>query len=114
MDLFRLCLALGVLHPDLLLLRLSATQLAEWRAFLSLEPAGEIRADLRAAQLAHLVATACGAKVDLESFCLWHGARAAERDPEELEDVMRNIVQAFGGGEGARPEQGIPVIELKL
>lgn len=43
-------------HPDELIGRLNARQLAEWEAFYTMEPRGEFRADLRLAQLCQLTA----------------------------------------------------------
>ena len=44
---FRLCLSLGVIHPDLLLPRLTWQQIEDWRTYYDCEPWGEVRADLR-------------------------------------------------------------------
>jgi hypothetical protein len=49
---FRLCLAVGVLHPDLLLPQLSWQQFNDWRIYESQEPWGESRADQRTMALA--------------------------------------------------------------
>ena len=59
---FRLCLALGELHPDILLAKLTHSQWMEWVAYAKLEPFGEDRADLRNAILCDLTARANGSK----------------------------------------------------
>ena len=38
---FRLCLAIGVVHPDRLLARLTSAELAEWMAYFKLAPFGD-------------------------------------------------------------------------
>ncbi|MBF0583297.1 MAG: hypothetical protein HQL80_03565 [Magnetococcales bacterium] len=53
---FRLCLALGVLHPDQLLSRLSAAQLADWLAYMRLEGLPDARADFGVGQITALLA----------------------------------------------------------
>ncbi len=45
-------LALGVVHPDELLTRMSSRQLAEWQAYAELEPFGSHFDDLRAGAVA--------------------------------------------------------------
>lgn len=54
-----------------LLQRISSKELTEWMAFYSIEPFGEVRADMRAALIAHTVAAGAGAKkIKLEDFML--------------------------------------------
>jgi len=48
---FRLCLALGVIHPDHLLESLTADQLADWEAYGRVEPFGGYIDDIRWAVL---------------------------------------------------------------
>jgi hypothetical protein len=43
---FRLCLALGYQHPDVLLSQLTSRQITEWIAYSQLEPFGERNRDL--------------------------------------------------------------------
>ncbi len=52
MFLFRLCLTLGVPHPDYLIDMLTSKQLADWMAYASIETFGDQRADLRTAIMA--------------------------------------------------------------
>ncbi len=52
MFLFRLCLTLGVPHPDYLIDMLTSKQLADWMAYASIETFGDQRADLRSAIMA--------------------------------------------------------------
>ena len=52
---YRLCLALGVDHPDLLLSRLTYRQWLGWMSYHNLEPWGELRADLRSLVLAQYI-----------------------------------------------------------
>ena len=44
---YRLCLAIGVVHPDELLHRITYSQWLGWLAYYNAEPWGELRADLR-------------------------------------------------------------------
>ena len=46
---FRLCLALGIKHPDYL--ELTSSQIADWLAFDRKQPIGELREDIRNAAL---------------------------------------------------------------
>lgn len=79
---FRLCLALGYPHPDVLLAGLSARQLLEWRAFFAIDPWGEQRADRRTALLGSLLASVNGKKIEMSRLMLY-------RDPAELEAERR-------------------------
>lgn len=48
---FRLCLFLGVMHPDYLLPQLTSRQIAEWMAYFQLKPFGQDHTDFLIAQL---------------------------------------------------------------
>lgn len=48
---FRLCLALGTVHPDVILRQLSSHQIAEWMAYFRLYPFGQDYTDHLIAQL---------------------------------------------------------------
>jgi hypothetical protein len=67
-------LALGVPHPDYLSRTLNAYQMAEWEAYFSLEPMGDQRADLHAAQVCHWLyevnRTKRGRRMKLSDFVL--------------------------------------------
>ena len=49
---FRLCLELGISHPDYLLSQLTSRQLAEWIAFYNLHPFGQDISDRVVAEMA--------------------------------------------------------------
>lgn len=51
---------LGYPHPDHLLAQLTGPQLAEWKAYYSVEPWGDLRADFRAGQICATVANHAG------------------------------------------------------
>lgn len=68
---FRLCLALGFAHPDILMAQISSKQLAEWRAFYAIDPWGEWRQDRRTALLGSMQAASYGKKVNLDDLMLF-------------------------------------------
>lgn len=53
-------MALGVIHPDVLLASLTASQWSEWLQYADIEPFGELRADFRAGQIAATIANYAG------------------------------------------------------
>lgn len=55
---FRLCLALGVDHPDRLLDRLTAPEIADWTVYDKIEPIGGYRTDI-------MLGTVCSLIVDV-------------------------------------------------
>lgn len=98
---FRLCLALGYPHPDVLLAQITARQFQEWRAFYALDPFGERRAELRNALLGSVIASQHGKAVDMERFMLFkepheeeaeHSAKAASMRAWFMEKVAQGKV----------------------
>jgi hypothetical protein len=61
-------LALGYKHPDFLLSQLSSRQIAEWLAYNSIEPIGEMRGDLQAGIVASAVFNSKRTKEDQKVF----------------------------------------------
>lgn len=106
---FRLCLELGYVHPDHLLLSLSASQQAEWEAYDRLEPIGGYREDYRFAQvclmLHKLMQMQRGdgkhTRADIHDFMLWgperHVSITKRKSPEELKQMMMAVAQATKG-----------------
>lgn len=92
---FRLCLALGVPHPDFLEQFLSVRQLTEWQRFYSLEPWGAEIEDTQNALRCVVAMRAAGSKTaKLEHFRL-----VKETEPEPEEDdyrLAKQIRSAFG------------------
>lgn len=54
--LFRLCLALGVIHPDHLQRLLTARQILDWEVYSELEPFGYVQEQVRFGELCAAVA----------------------------------------------------------
>lgn len=74
-----------------------------------------MRQDLRIASLISAVAAIAGTNVSPDACCFWHGCRdASERTPDELENITRNIVDVFGGGENVKPLPGAQVLRVRL
>jgi hypothetical protein len=95
---FRLCLALGVPHPDYLGELLSVRQLGEWRAFFEREPWGFEVEDTRHAMSAFIAARAAGSKTaKLDSFRLVPPEPSEVDDEEDNDDrLARQVRAAFG------------------
>lgn len=94
---FRLCLALGVPHPDYLGELLSVRQLSEWRAFFDVEPWGFEVEDTRHAMQAFIAARAAGSKsAKLDTFRLIPPERPVEEEEDSDERLARQIRAAFG------------------
>lgn len=94
---FRLCLALGVPHPDYLEQMLSLRQLAEWQRFYGLEPWGAEFEDMQHALNRLVTMRAAGSKTArLEHFRL---VREPEPEPEGEDDgyrLAKQVRAAFG------------------
>lgn len=95
---FKLCLKLGYAHPDKLLKELTSEQLAEWAAFLRIEPDADSRSDVLQAQLLTLTANINRGKDDAPfspyDFLPW-----VEKPPEKELSEKENtegLMQAFG------------------
>lgn len=84
---------LGAPHPDHLTRQLTSRQLAEWEAYLSIEPRGERRADLRMQRLCGAIAASQGAEVREEDFKLEF--RPVDEQPLTAEELTERIKQRF-------------------
>jgi hypothetical protein len=93
---FRLCLELGILHPDHLMRSLTSRQLSEWMVFYGLDPFGEQRADLRAGIVASVVNNR------------WRGRHETPREPADFmpfreqpkqtpDEIKRTLRTILGG-----------------
>ena len=91
---FRLCLALGCLHPDDLLRSLTAKQFAEWRAFYGLDPFGDQRADLRAGIISSVISNRMRGKNEnpMEPMQFMPYIQQSEQTPEEIQRTLRDIL----------------------
>jgi hypothetical protein len=91
---FRLCLALGVSHPDTLLRELTAKQLAEWMAFYGIDPFGDQRADLRIGILCATMNNRWRGKNEqpAEPVSFMPFVRQTEQSPEEIQRTLRSIL----------------------
>jgi len=93
---FRLCLAIGLPHPDWLWRLLTAKQWADWLAFSGVETWGDIRADLRAAIIgAHLSNRWRGkSETPVKPTDLMPHEKPHEQTPEEMEQRLKDILYA--------------------
>ena len=110
--LFRLCLALGYVHPDALLASLDSRQLGGWYAFLQIEPIGAMREDFRAGMICSTVANYAGRQraenagpaqpadfmPSLEALPRATETAVLMATPEEQAELIRNTL--FGGSNG--------------
>lgn len=80
-----MCLELKVLHPDILLEKLTGIQLTEWYEFWKVRPFGT-EIDLRyRAMLLSMIAATGGQAVSAEEFLPWKDKRkAVKQDPKAL------------------------------
>lgn len=97
-------MALGAMHPDYLLRRLTSRQFAEWMEYYQLEPFGEDRADLRSAIVACVMSNRWRGKneppskpADFMPF-----GRAKEQTPDEIKQQLRSILGQVGAISGSR------------
>lgn len=93
---FRLCLALGLLHPDYLLNSLTSRQLAEWMAYYAVDPFGDQRGDLQAGIIAATVSNRWRGKneapakpVDFMPYI-----EKPQQSAEEIQRTLRSILGA--------------------
>lgn len=88
-----------------LLNRISSREISEWIAFYNIEPFGEMRADLRAALIATVMANA------------WRGANQSpfkitdfmltfDNKPEQTMDEMKQILKSFTIAAGGKIVKG--------
>ena len=96
---FRLALALGYIHPDVMLQRMTARQFMEWAAYCSIDPIGEERADLRMGILASVINNRWRNKnetaaqpIDFMPFY-----RVPDQEPEEMKRTLRSILGMQNG-----------------
>ncbi len=91
---FRLCLALGQLHPEHLLQSLTSRQFAEWMAFYSLDPFGDQRADLRAGIVAATMNNRWRQKNEnpMQPSEFMPFKEVHEQTPEEMQRQLRSIL----------------------
>jgi hypothetical protein len=93
---------LGLPHPDYLLDKLTASQLAEWKAFNSLEPIGEYRDDYRFSYMASLITNLAiringksGAKLtSIKDFIFDWDADNTTKGTQSMEE-MKNVLQSI-------------------
>ena len=96
---FKLCLALGCVHPDELLARLTSRQFAEWKAYDSLEPFGDRAAFLRsgivAATFANVYRKKGAPPIRPEKFMPPDPMDALPASPAEIMRVFDGIIALF-------------------
>lgn len=89
---------MGWAHPDHLAAQLTASQLAEWRAYASIEPFGEWRQELRHGQTMHLLDSAHFKRteplkpIDFMNFV----ERPEEKEATQEENFARIDKEVFG------------------
>lgn len=97
---FRLCLALGRLHPDDLLQSLTSRQFSEWMAFYTLDPFGDQRADLRTGILAAVVNNRWRGKSEQprEPSDFMPFREQPEQTPQKIQRQLRSILGQVAHG----------------
>lgn len=65
---YELCLAVGEIHPDYLLPRLTGEQWAGWQAYYRVRPFGQRVLHLMLAQLAVMEAAGAGVETEVEAY----------------------------------------------
>lgn len=97
---FRLCLALGQLHPEHLLQSLTSRQFAEWMAFYSIDPFGDQRADLRAGIVAATMSNRWRGKnenpASASDFMPFRGQ--SQQTPDEIKRALHSILKQVSRG----------------
>lgn len=103
---FRLCLALGYPHPDVLLETLTARQWSDWIAFSRLESWGDSRADLRAAITGASLLNAWRGKGDkpVEVWQLMPYEEKPAPSPAMLKSKMQDLL--YGASRKAQHRSG--------
>ena len=95
---FRLCLALGIAHPDQLNRVLSQKQIAEWASYAQLEPFDQTRSDLRAAMVALTIARVGGNRnAKLKDFLLDFGPPPQPLSVSQTRSQLTALTLALGG-----------------
>lgn len=83
-----------------LLNRMSCPELMKWIAFSNIEPFGEIRADIRAAMIATVMANAWRGKnqspFKITDFVLTFGNKP-EQTMDEMKQILKSFTLAAGG-----------------
>jgi hypothetical protein len=95
-----LCLALGVSHPDVLLKALTPRQWLDWIEYVSVEPIGDERADIRTAYASAGLASCWAENAEVEHFRVdWL------KDPPKklsLDERIRLVIASHNAREGAK------------
>lgn len=75
---------------------LTSRQVAEWQAFLSLEPRGDVRQDIRMARLCQAVMAAAGQEnARMEPWLLEWGEPPPPPTPEEVQAKLKAMFSAM-------------------
>lgn len=90
---FRLCVALGIRHPDYL--DISSRQFSDWLAWYTHEPFGELRADLQAGIIASTINNRMRNKGERArpptEFMPYY--EKPEQTPEQIRATLRRILR---------------------
>jgi hypothetical protein len=91
---FRLALALGYTHPDVMLQHLTSRQFNEWQAFYQIDPFGEARGDLRTGILASVISNRMRGKHEtaLQPVDFMPFMHPQEQTPEDMQRTLRRIL----------------------
>lgn len=92
---FRLCLALGYPHPDVLLREIDAIQLAEWEAYYHIEPFGYHIDNLRAGQICSTVANFSFASKRRNFTAQDFALQTKRSTPEPAESLGKRLLKHF-------------------
>jgi len=97
---FRLCLALGVVHPDRLGDMMTSAEFSEWIAYYNLEPFGPQMDDLRAGTVAATVANVARSKaskaLEAKDFFV-----SLQEGQHEQRMTVEETIQAFARATGS-------------
>lgn len=89
-------MAMGCVNVDEMLESVSSAQITEWKAFYRVSPFGEERADIRAAQICHLLTAGLGVQKKGGKFSLFDFMPFTEK-PKDNRSVIDKIKGMFGG-----------------
>jgi hypothetical protein len=94
-----------------LLTRITSRELTEWQEYAKIEPFGEERADIRAAEICMVIANANRGKdqkaLSLNDFLLRFGdePKAEPKSAEEQQTMAERIARTMGAQRVRRPQQ---------
>lgn len=92
-----MCLALGELHPDYLLEKLTSRQIVEWQAWFLEHPFGDDLRDYMTAQLTSIVCNLVASKESHRTrptdFMPYY--RKAEMNPDQMKHVLRGVLSGL-------------------